>query len=71
MVTGVALTATPVTIPVASTVAMVGSLDAHVTAAVVTVLFEASCAFAVSVVVEPAITVDAPVTVTWSSGPAG
>ena len=64
MVTGVALAVTPVTSPVASTVAIDGSLDDQVVVAVVTVWPFASCGVAVSCVVPPVNVVAVPVITT-------
>jgi hypothetical protein len=60
MVTGLALAVTPVTRPVASTVAIASSLDDQLVVAVVTVWPFASCGVAVSCAVPPAKTVAEP-----------
>ena len=71
IVTGLGLAATPVTRPVASTVATASSLDDQLVVAVVTVWPFASCGVAVSCVVPPANVVAEPAMTTWSSGPTG
>src|SRR6478672_415506 len=71
IVTGLGLAATPVTRPVASTVATVLSLDDQLVVAVVTVWPFASCGVAESCVVPPTKVFAEPAMVTWSRSPTG